>query len=288
MSNLECLYYFTSSKFEILEIKRTDLSKDAPLGDIFKWLIVTLHSGKILELDFKSMDKSETEEVRQFTEGLLKFNDKEGILNLLGQEMHFLRQNQNEVPINRFDNIKKYLSQSFHHDTNFSFRFLRPSDVRYFKEWILDKEVIRYSLTGFHRLSTEKQITSWFRTTLFDIKNFQLGITEPMSQNLIGYAGIASLNEIDSNGEYFILIGNKSYWGKGIASVVTKEIVKIGFQDLNLHRILLTASSRNLGAIRAYESAGFIHEGKMREAFYRNNEYSDKIFMGILRDEFRD
>lgn len=64
-----------------------------------------------------------------------------------------------------------------------------------------------------------------------------------------------------------------------------KKLSKSDFKKLNLHRIFLTASSSNPGAIRAYEKAGFIHEGKMREAFFRNNEYSDKVFMGILKSE---
>jgi RimJ/RimL family protein N-acetyltransferase len=79
----------------------------------------------------------------------------------------------------------------------------------------------------------------------------------------------------------------QSYLPTILFYLLTKQIVRMGFEDLNLHRIFLTASSNNSGAIRAYEKAGFIHEGRMREAFYRNNEFSDKMFMGILKNEFK-
>lgn len=53
-------------------------------------------------------------------------------------------------------------------------------------------------------------------------------------------------------GEYFIFIGDKSYHGKGVGTFVTREIVKNGFEELDLNRIMLTASEKNVGAIKAY------------------------------------
>lgn len=285
MLSFKCLYYFTSTDITVMETKRTDLTEGAPVSDIYKWLILSSQTGKIFELDFKSMDRNKNEEIRTFAEGEFRFNTVEGHLSLLGKSFRLNRKNQDEVPNDSLELVKKYFSEIFQQNLYCSFRSLKPSDVTYFKQWITDKEVIRYSMTKFHRITEESQIIEWFQATIFDSKTFQLGIVDPISKDLIGYAGIASLNEVDGNGEYFIFIGNKSFWGKGIASFVTKEIVRMGFQNLNLHRIFLTASSSNPGAIRAYEKAGFVHEGKMREAFFRNNEYSDKVFMGILKSE---
>jgi len=49
---------------------------------------------------------------------------------------------------------------------------------------------------------------------------------------------------------------------------------------------MLTASEKNVGAIRAYIKAGFIAEGIMRQAFYRDGKFHDKIVMGILREQW--
>jgi RimJ/RimL family protein N-acetyltransferase len=286
MAKFKCLYYFTSPDIDVMEIQRTDLPEGTPLSDIYKWLILKPLSGKVIELDFKSMDKNEREDIRTFVEGEFRFDSVQGHLTLLRKDFYFDRKAHNEVPVNSLDLVRDYLIDSFKKNTVCSFRSLKPSDVNYFKKWILDKEVIRYSMTKFHRISNDLQIIDWFQATLFDGKTFQLGIVDPESGDLIGYAGIASLNEVDGNGEYFIFIGDKIHWGKGIASFATKEILRMGFKNLKLHRIFLTASSSNPGAIRAYEKAGFVHEGRMREAFYRDNEYSDKVFMGILQGEF--
>lgn len=285
MPSLKYLYHFSSPLFDIVEVKRLDLS-DAPLSEIFKWLIVRRNSGKVWELDFKSMDKSADKEFRTFLEGSLTFDHSMAMLSLFKNKYSLEVMNPEEIPLGIAGLVDDYLVNQHAKADFYYFRDLKPSDLQYFTHWIPDKEVIKYSMTQFHRMTTNDQIVDWFESTLSNHKTFQLGIVDAKSHQLIGYAGIAGLNEIDRNGEYFIFIGNKDYWGKGIASDVTKKIIHLGFLKLNLHRIFLTASSKNLGAIRAYERAGFKHEGKMREAFYRNDEYSDKIFMGILRTEF--
>jgi RimJ/RimL family protein N-acetyltransferase len=42
----------------------------------------------------------------------------------------------------------------------------------------------------------------------------------------------------------------------------------------------------NLGGIRAYEKAGFVHEGRMRQAEYRAGRYLDVLLMSVLRSDY--
>lgn len=63
-------------------------------------------------------------------------------------------------------------------------------------------------------------------------------------------------------------------------------VLEYGFNNIGLHRIWLTVSSPNLGAIRSYEKLGFHKEGVMREACNRENSFHDKIVMGILCHEW--
>ncbi|MGC3835289.1 GNAT family N-acetyltransferase [Moritella viscosa] len=109
-----------------------------------------------------------------------------------------------------------------------------------------------------------------------------LGICCAESGKLIGYAGIASISTLNRSGEYFILIGDKSYWGKGIGTEVTKVISDYGFNTLGLHRIELTAYANNPSAIRAYEKAGYVHEGVKKQSGFRNGEFVDKVMMAVL------
>lgn len=163
---------------------------------------------------------------------------------------------------------------------------LQPTDKEYFFSWIKDKDVTRYSLSRFQNMKSTDEISFWFDSLLADKSSFNKAVVDNTNGKLIGYAGIANLSETNLSGEYFIFIGDKSYHSKGVGTFVTKEIVKMGFQELGLNRIMLTVSERNIGAIKAYNKANFKTEGIMRQAFYRDGKFHDKIVMAIIRDEW--
>lgn len=171
---------------------------------------------------------------------------------------------------------------------NIKLRDLVQSDKKYFFLWIKDKDVIKYSLSVFQKMNNTNEISHWFDTLLSDKSSYNKGIVDIENGKLIGYAGITQINEINLSGEYFIFIGDKSYHGKGIGTFVTKEIVKYGFQVLGLNRIMLTVSEKNIEAIKAYKNANFKTEGIMRQAFYRNGQFHNKIIMALLREEWID
>jgi RimJ/RimL family protein N-acetyltransferase len=102
----------------------------------------------------------------------------------------------------------------------------------------------------------------------------------------VGYCGLSNISLKNSNAEYFILIGDNKYWNKGIGSRAGFEVMRYGFTKLHLHRIWLTVSECNPGAIKSYKKIGFKMEGRLRESCYRNGVYHDKIIMGMLSDEY--
>ncbi len=163
---------------------------------------------------------------------------------------------------------------------------LRPENFEPFCKWLNDDDVIKYSLSKFKKINTRQEIHKWY-SKLFEEKNvFQLGIYFKRNNQLIGYAGICKISKTNHSGEYFIFIGEKEFWGKGIATEVTKEIIEAGFSRLKLNRIMLTVSEPNIGGIKAYEKAGFKEEGRLRQACYRDKKYHDKIVMSILKQEW--
>jgi len=54
--------------------------------------------------------------------------------------------------------------------------------------------------------------------------------------------------------------------GRGIGTAAIGQLVDFGFARRNLHRIHLQAIASNVGAIRAYEKAGFVVEGRPTSA----------------------
>lgn len=164
---------------------------------------------------------------------------------------------------------------------------LKPKDVNGFYTWITDYEVTKYSLTLFQKLKIKGNIDTWYTELLEDIKNVNFGLYLTENNACIGYAGLTNISQTNKSAEFFIFIGDKTQWGKGYGTIVTNKVVDYGFNELSLNRIMLTVSEPNIGGYNAYKKAGFIYEGKLREACFRDGKYHDKIIMSILKSEYK-
>jgi len=102
----------------------------------------------------------------------------------------------------------------------------------------------------------------------------------------IGNCGFNTIDYINRNAEFGILIGDSEAWGEGYGPEAARLILKHGFEELGLHRVMLEVYSNNPRAVRAYEKVGFVREGTKREAYFRNGRFHNTLVMGILRSEW--
>ena len=102
----------------------------------------------------------------------------------------------------------------------------------------------------------------------------------------IGNAGLHQIDPVVREAEFGIFIGEKRYWGQGIGKEALLLILKHGFEDLNLNRIYLYVFETNSRGIACYKSAGFVQEGLLRQADYKNGRYINTLVMSILRSEW--
>jgi RimJ/RimL family protein N-acetyltransferase len=103
----------------------------------------------------------------------------------------------------------------------------------------------------------------------------------------IGNCGFHVIDWRSRNGELGLFIGEKSLWNQGYGSETVRLLLRHGFNTLNLHRISLRVFETNPGGIRAYEKAGFVHEGRFRQAEYQDGRYIDVLYMSVLRSEWK-
>lgn len=74
---IQFLYYFNSDDYCLMETKRTDLSIQASLSEIYKWVLYDRKLEKYEVLDFRNMIKADSKETRSFSQGELEFNQKQ-------------------------------------------------------------------------------------------------------------------------------------------------------------------------------------------------------------------
>ncbi|NJN79315.1 MAG: GNAT family N-acetyltransferase [Anaerolineales bacterium] len=73
------------------------------------------------------------------------------------------------------------------------------------------------------------------------------------------------MEEQNRCGEVGIVIGDKTEWNKGYGAEAMMLLQRHGFETLNLNRVFLRVYADNIRAVRSYEKAGFVLEGRLRE-----------------------
>jgi GNAT superfamily N-acetyltransferase len=76
--------------------------------------------------------------------------------------------------------------------------------------------------------------------------------------------------------------------GEGLGTALMHEIVRVGFDELGLHRLQLGVYDFNLEAIACYERVGFVIEGRMRDSTRGSTGYWNGYLMALLEAEYRD
>ena len=73
--DIECLFYFHSDSFQVVEVKVHGLpGEDSPPAEVYHWLTHDENSREISRLSFVSMESEGARQYRQFDEGELRFD----------------------------------------------------------------------------------------------------------------------------------------------------------------------------------------------------------------------
>ena len=155
-----------------------------------------------------------------------------------------------------------------------------------YPNWLNDPEV---SAHNSHHVFpyTLAQARGYIESVQNDPQNLVLAIVAKDCDKHIGNIALQRINGIDRNAEYAIVVGDKAYWGKGVAREASRLLFAHGFSALNLHRIYCGTSSTNTAMQKLAISLGMQEEGCRREAHYKNNAYVDVIEYGLLKEDFK-
>ena len=166
-------------------------------------------------------------------------------------------------------------------------RAVEREDLPRFQRWLNDPEVTAGLMIYLPLSQMDEQ--NWFETMLKAPPEEHPLVIEVLQGETwipIGNCGIHDVDHRIRSGEIGIFIGEKSYWNQGIGTLVMRLFLKHCFDTLNLNRVFLRVYEDNLRAIRSYERAGFVHEGRMRQAMYKQGRYLDVLLMSVLRAEW--
>lgn len=154
--------------------------------------------------------------------------------------------------------------------------------------WQRDSEFHRLADMDPAMMVSEKALKEWFEKQTekgFESKRYSFSVRTLNEDKFIGFFGLW-VDLIHSEAWVGIGIGERDFWGKGYGTDMMKLCLQYAFTELNVYRVSLGLHAYNPRALKSYEKAGFLLEGRTRKDTRREGRYTDGLWMGILREEW--
>jgi len=113
-----------------------------------------------------------------------------------------------------------------------------------------------------------------------------LALEERSSGRFVGEVILRWLSEESRQGEIGWSL-HPDAQGKGYATEAARALLRLGFEDLGLHRIIAECDPRNVASIRVMERIGMRREADHVESTWLKGEWVGSTVYAILEDEWR-
>jgi len=146
--------------------------------------------------------------------------------------------------------------------------YLRPITIEdttdRYVDWLNDKEVNQYLESRFV-LATKENVKKFVEQIISSGNSYFFAICENGSHQHIGNIKLGPVNLHHNRADVGILIGEKSFWGKGAGSEAITLITSYAFDVLGLRKVNAGCYGNNLGSEKAFLKSGYIREGFFKD-----------------------
>ena len=159
---------------------------------------------------------------------------------------------------------------------------LRPctaDDLAALHQLWTDPEVRRYLFDD--RIISREQADAMIQSSLasFPTHGFGLWIVHCTGEEaMVGFCGLFLIGDPP---EVELLYGiAPPVWGQGLTTEATRAVLRYGFEELRLARIVAGADVPNVASLRVLEKLGMTFARRMRTA------YGEVLYFALTREEF--
>jgi len=165
-------------------------------------------------------------------------------------------------------------------------RSLRDEDLPQLARWEMDPATAA-TLTNWvippSEAAAKERIGKWCANDNGDVGFAIETLAEPPV--LVGSLQLVGVRPKDRCATLGIALA-REHIGRGYGTDATRVIVDYAFREMGLHRIQLAVAPFNRAGIRAYEKAGFVEEGRHRDAVWHDGRWYDEVLMSLLDHEW--
>ena len=149
--------------------------------------------------------------------------------------------------------------------------------------WMNDYEVNKYLESRFtnHSIDSLKDFVNSMNNSE---SNVLFAIIDKSSDKHIRNIKLGNIHPIHKYADIGLIIGDKNYWGKGIATKSINLVSEYAFNNLNLRKVLAGVYEENIGSIRAFEKCGFKKAYIKKDTYFFEGNYIDAIVFELYNE----
>lgn len=165
-------------------------------------------------------------------------------------------------------------------------RFMYEDNVAMLRYWVADEKIQSlYSEPVYTTKEAVKELLDQYVSSYERSDYYRWAIILKDNDECIGQIAYFLVDNKNNFAEIEYCIGS-DFQNKGLATEATKAVIAYGFERINLHKVQICHKSINIPSKRVIEKSGGTYEGTLRDYFYMDGKYVDRLFYSILRSEF--
>jgi RimJ/RimL family protein N-acetyltransferase len=167
--------------------------------------------------------------------------------------------------------------------------YFNSNDFTQLIDWIPDEEALMNWSGALFSFPLTKKSLEWYTEDVNDLKNsdaFIYKAVEMATGGVVGHISLGGISKKNRSGRISRVLVDPAAQGKGYCCQMVQAVMKIGFEQLQLHRICLGAYDFNKAAIGCYQKAGLSIEGTNRDCLLFKGQWWSLVEMSMLESEW--
>lgn len=142
-------------------------------------------------------------------------------------------------------------------------RETKKSDAKFYFIFLTDAQTIKHTSYDVRNIAEIENWVKNYKKQFKENKQICWTIEDTETGKVIGQINIFDIQSQHDKGEigYFL---SRSYWGKGLMTMIMAEVMKYVFRDFKIKRLQAIVTEKNLGSRKLLIKNNFIKEGHLR------------------------
>lgn len=149
--------------------------------------------------------------------------------------------------------------------------------------WFSDPDVVRHLSEAFSARAPGA-VREWWESAGSKAERVLWGLE--FKRRLVGYTSVFRIDWISRNAMTSTAIGDRSAWGRGIATEAMQLRAAYAFRQLQLHKLVSGYIEANVASGRAQARCGYRVLGRARDDEYRDGRWHDFCLTELMRADW--